>query len=44
MKLKQRLKEVGEKTYRQIVEEVLTFIPEVLNEINARYEKEMKEV
>lgn len=44
MKLKQRLKEVGEMTYRQIVEDVLTFSPEVLNEINARYEKEMKEV
>lgn len=44
MKLKQRLKEVNELTYRQIVEDVLTFSPEVLNEINARYEKEMKEV
>lgn len=44
MKLKQRLKEVNELTYRQIVEDVLTFSLEVLNEINARYEKEMKEV
>lgn len=44
MKLKQRLKDVGEMTYRQIVEYMLTFSPEVLNEINARYEKEMKEV
>lgn len=44
MKLKQRLKEVNELTYRQIVEDVLTFSPEVLNEINARYGKEMKEV
>lgn len=44
MKLKQHLKEVNELTYRQIVEDVLTLSPEVLNEINARYEKEMKEV
>lgn len=44
MKLKQRLKEEGEMTYRQIVEDVLTFSPEVLNEIDARCEKEMKEV
>lgn len=43
MKLKQRLREVNELTYRQIVEEVLTLNYEaskMLEEINARYEKE----
>lgn len=41
MKLKQCLKEVREMTYRQIVEDVLTFSPEILDEINIRYQEQL---